>query len=215
MKPNYYYLATFLLFILGLTIGYLVCAYLEQKKQQVAVSNEKSSLRQTYLAELSKKEASQEPYYAKLSKKKAAQEKFHAEISAEKAKLEALIEHARSTKILGLRTTVYQVNDLEKATIWYSKAFQEVPYFKESYYVGFNIEGFELGLQPTEEKFTTPKTNVVAYWGVENIEQQYQRLLDFGAKGLGKPTNVGGEIVTATLVDPFGNVIGLIYNPDF
>lgn len=201
MKPNYYYITTMLLFILGLAIGYFICAYLTRQQQRTAISSERNALRQTYLAELSKEEATRQTFYAQLA--------------AEKERLDALVDSARNAKILGLRTTIYQVRDLEKASIWYSKAFQEEPYFKESYYVGFNIDGFELGLQPSEEKPTTPKTNVVAYWGVENIEQQYQRLLDLGAKELEKPNNVGGEIVTATLIDPFGNVLGLIYNPDF
>jgi lactoylglutathione lyase len=29
------------------------------------------------------------------------------------------------------------------------------------------------------------------------------------------PTNVGGDIVTATVKDPWGNVVGIIYNPEF
>jgi lactoylglutathione lyase len=29
------------------------------------------------------------------------------------------------------------------------------------------------------------------------------------------PVNVGGEIVVASVRDPWGNVIGLIYNPEF
>jgi lactoylglutathione lyase len=205
MKPNYYYITTFLLFTLGLVIGYLVCATLEHKKQQIAYANESQSSRQTYFAELSKEEASRQEFYAELSAKKTELEEKRA----------ALVDSLQHTKILGLRTTIYQVNDLEKATTWYTKAFQKKPYFKESYYVGFNIGGFELGLQPTEENATTPRTNSIAYWGIENIEHHYQRLLDLGAKELEKPSNVGGEITTATLVDPFGNVLGLIYNPSF
>lgn len=29
------------------------------------------------------------------------------------------------------------------------------------------------------------------------------------------PENVGGDIEVATVVDPWGNVVGLIYNPSF
>ena len=35
------------------------------------------------------------------------------------------------TKILGLRTTIYKVDDIEKATKWYTKVFETEPYFKE------------------------------------------------------------------------------------
>jgi lactoylglutathione lyase len=50
---------------------------------------------------------------------------------------------------------------------------------------------------------------------VHEVDKEYQRLIALGATEHEKPTNVGGEIVTATLKDPWGNVIGLIYNPEF
>jgi hypothetical protein len=38
--------------------------------------------------------------------------------------------------MLGLRTTIYKVPDLQKAKEWYSKVFKERPYFDKFYYVG-------------------------------------------------------------------------------
>jgi len=117
--------------------------------------------------------------------------------------------------MLGLRTTIYKVNDIKKAKEWYTMAFETAPYFDEPYYVGFNIGGYELGLQP-EETFTPNKTeSVISYWGVEKIQADYDRLIDLGALENEKPRNVGGALMTATVKDPFGNVIGLIYNPYF
>ncbi len=116
--------------------------------------------------------------------------------------------------ILGLRTTIYKVPDINTAKAWYTTAFETAPYFDEPFYVGFNIGGYELGLLPEEEP--SPKSeNVLTYWGVNDIEAEYNRFLAAGASELGKPENVGGEIVTAELKDPWGNVIGLIYNPEF
>src|SRR5689334_23015824 len=117
-------------------------------------------------------------------------------------------------KILGLRTTIYKVNDIAKAKKWYAQAFETEPYFDEPFYVGFNIEGYELGLQP-EEKPLTKSDAVVSYWGTNDVEFDFQRLLDLGAIAHESPQNVGGEIVVATLKDPWDNVIGLIYNPEF
>jgi predicted enzyme related to lactoylglutathione lyase len=118
-------------------------------------------------------------------------------------------------KMLGLRTTIYKVGDIKKAKEWYSKAFETEPYFDESFYVGFNIGGYELGLQPEVNPTTDKTESVVAYWGVEKIQEAYDRLIILGATENEKPYNVGGEIETATVKDPFGNVIGLIYNPHF
>ena len=46
--------------------------------------------------------------------------------------------------MLGLRTTIYKVSDLEKAKAWYSKAFSVEPYFVEPFYIGFNIKAMNL-----------------------------------------------------------------------
>ncbi|MCJ7468594.1 MAG: VOC family protein [Maribacter sp.] len=117
--------------------------------------------------------------------------------------------------MLGLRTVIYKVSDIEKAKDWYSKAFNTTPYFDESFYVGFNIAGYELGLQPEETTVTDKPESVLTYWGVDKIDKEYDRLLAFGASKHESPTNVGGELVVASVRDPWGNVIGLIYNPYF
>lgn len=116
--------------------------------------------------------------------------------------------------MLGLRTNIYKVSDLDTAKAWYSNAFGVEPYFDEPFYVGFNIRGFELGLQSEEENSIKSK-NVLTYWGVEDIHLEYNRLIDLGATSHEEPTNVGGDLMVATVIDPWDNVIGLIYNPGF
>ena len=109
---------------------------------------------------------------------------------------------------------IYKVHDIEKAKEWYSKAFLAAPYFDEPFYVGYTIGGFELGLQPSapgEHK----AESVAAYWGVENVDEEYKRFVDLGAVENEPPQNVGGDVVVATVKDPWNNVIGLIYNPAF
>lgn len=118
------------------------------------------------------------------------------------------------SKILGLRTTIYKVSDINKAKEWYARAFQTQPYFDQPFYVGFNIAGYELGLQP-EEDVLAKSDAVVSYWGVENVEETFNYFLSLGAIAFENPQNVGGEIVVATLKDPWDNIIGLIYNPEF
>ena len=119
------------------------------------------------------------------------------------------------TSILGLRTTIYKVADIHQAKEWYTKAFQTKPYFDEPFYVGFNIGGYELGLLSEEEPTRDKTENVLSYWGVENIEHEFSRLLELGATVYENPTNVGGEIMVAGVKDPWGNVVGIIYNPEF
>lgn len=118
-------------------------------------------------------------------------------------------------KILGLRTTIYKVDNLEKAIEWYTKVFGVPPYFNEPFYVGFNINGYELGLQPEDSNPIEKSENVLSYWGVEDIKKKYQHLISLGATTHEKPTNVGGKIMVATVKDPWNNILGIIYNPEF
>lgn len=123
---------------------------------------------------------------------------------------------SKNTSILGLRTTIYHVADLKAAKEWYSKAFQTEAYFDESFYVGFNIGGYELGLLPEETPVSQIKTvNVVSYWGVEDIESAFQHFIDTGSIAHEAPHSVGDPLKVATVKDPWQNIIGLIYNPVF
>jgi predicted enzyme related to lactoylglutathione lyase len=117
--------------------------------------------------------------------------------------------------MLGLRTTAYIVKDLAQAKAWYTKAFKTEPYFDESFYVGFNIQGYELGLLPEGNETNLKGENVLSYWGVEDIQKELERLIELGATIHEKPINVGGELLVCSVKDPWSNIIGLIYNPYF
>lgn len=117
--------------------------------------------------------------------------------------------------MLGLRTVVYRVPDLAAAKAWYAEAFRAEPYFDQPFYVGFNIGGYELGLLPDDTEPAHSADNVSVHWGVEDIEAEVARLIEAGATANEPPTNVGGPIVVASVKDPWGNLLGLIYNPTF
>jgi len=125
------------------------------------------------------------------------------------------IKNMEKQSILGLRTTIYNVEDINKAKIWYAKAFGIEPYFDEPFYVGFNIGGYELGLLQEKNPTTEKPESVFTYWGVNEIEKVYNHFLDSGAIEHEKPHSVGGPLMVASVKDPWGNVIGLIYNPVF
>ncbi|MBL8871180.1 MAG: hypothetical protein JNK90_15390 [Planctomycetaceae bacterium] len=114
--------------------------------------------------------------------------------------------------ILGLRTAMYPVTDLDAGKKWYSDIFGTVPYFSEPYYVGFNIGGFELGLVPDG---SPGRNGARVYWGVNDVVKELERLLTLGAKLHEEVQDVGGGIKVASVVDPFGNVLGIIENPHF
>lgn len=120
-----------------------------------------------------------------------------------------------SLNLLGLRTVCYYVSDINEAKNWYTKVLGIEPYFDEPFYVGFNVQGYELGLLPEEEKMEVKSANVLAYWGVEDIQDSYKKIMDLGAKEFIPLTDVGSGIITTELKDPWGNAFGLIYNPHF
>ena len=117
--------------------------------------------------------------------------------------------------VLGLRTVIYKAPDLARAKAWYSATFGIAPYFDEPYYVGFNVGGFELGLDPDVKKQGAGPGGSVAYWGLRDLAAA---LAELGARGVtirSPLQDVGEGILVATIEDPFGNLIGLIENPHF
>jgi predicted enzyme related to lactoylglutathione lyase len=116
--------------------------------------------------------------------------------------------------IRGLRTVIYHVTDLHKAKAWYSAVLGKEPYFDQPFYVGYNVGGYELGLDPAEKPVITG-TNVVAYWAVDNAQEAYQFLLSKGGVTDEEVSDVGGGILVGTVKDPFGNIFGIIENSHF
>jgi len=116
--------------------------------------------------------------------------------------------------LLGLRSHLLAAPDLAQAKAWYASALGFAPYFDQPFYVGFAVGGFELGLVPDARPAAGPGGGV-AYWGVADVPAVHARLLALGATNLEAPNEVGGGIVVGSVVDPFGNTLGLICNPHF
>ena len=116
--------------------------------------------------------------------------------------------------LLGLRTAIYHAPDLAKAKSWYSKILGIEPYFDQPFYVGFNVGGFELGLDP-DPSSSAGAGGVIVYWGVRHVDVALKRLLSLGATERTNVQDVGEGIRIATVLDPFGNVFGVIENPHF
>ena len=116
--------------------------------------------------------------------------------------------------LLGLRSAFCYVDDIAAAKLWYTKVLGFAPYFDQPFYVGFNVGGFELGLSPDRGQGNTPRA-YGAYWGVKDAKASYARLLELGAAPRGEIQDVGEGILIADVLDPWGNVFGIIENPNF
>ena len=109
----------------------------------------------------------------------------------------------------GIKTIVYHVSDLEEAKLWYSEMFGIRPYFDESFYVGFNIGGCELGLDPSSSEYSNGN-NSITYWNVDHIDTAFGHFKSKNVIVHQEVHSVGDGIRLGSIRDPFGNVIGLI-----
>ena len=116
-----------------------------------------------------------------------------------------------AVSIQGLRTVIYPAPDLEAAKGWWSSLLGLAPYFDEPFYVGFEVAGYELGLLPTAPL----SEGALTYWGVEDVAWAVAEARELGATEHAPVAEVGGGIVTATVVTPPGPILGFIYNPHF
>jgi catechol 2,3-dioxygenase-like lactoylglutathione lyase family enzyme len=116
-----------------------------------------------------------------------------------------------TTSLLGLRTVIYPAPDLGASKDWWTEFLGVAPYFDEPFYVGFNVGGYELGLLPTAD----PADGALTYWGVADVDAAVAASLAHGATEHTPASNVGDDIVTATVRTPQGAIVGFIYNPHF
>ncbi len=125
----------------------------------------------------------------------------------------------------GFATISYWADDMEAATRWYAELLGVEPYFVRPIegppaYVEFRIGDSldELGL--IDRRYAPAGAvpgpgGVVMYWHVDDIEATFQRLLSMGAKEYQPLTPRESGFVTASVLDPFGNVLGIMYNPHY
>jgi predicted enzyme related to lactoylglutathione lyase len=73
---------------------------------------------------------------------------------------------------------------------------------------------------PKERTSPTPSSEpggVITYWHVDDdVAATFERLESMGAKEYQPITPRGDQgFVTAAVIDPFGNVLGIMYNPHY
>ncbi len=113
---------------------------------------------------------------------------------------------------LGLRTVIYPTTDLDGARSFVTAATGVTPYFDEPFYVGFDVGGFELALDPNGD----PDRGVLAYWGVVDIDAAVAGLEALGAEVTSGIDEVGDDIRVATLRMPGSpGPLGVIQNPHY
>ena len=108
----------------------------------------------------------------------------------------------------GIKTVLHPVSDLATAKEMYSALLGFPPQTDGSYYVGYEAEGQHIGLVPGggPQGMTAP----VTYWHVSDLEAKLAEVTAAGATVQEAAHDVGGGRVVATVIDPDGNVLGLL-----
>lgn len=115
---------------------------------------------------------------------------------------------------------IYAANHSE-AVQWYSQYLNTEPYFKVPGYSEFRLGDFQAELGIVDSKYAPKNTSkksagITAYWHVDNLQTAVDKALEMGAI-IFEPITPRGDsgFVTAAVTDPFGNILGLMYNPHF
>ncbi|MEV1129660.1 VOC family protein [Agromyces sp. NPDC049794] len=119
----------------------------------------------------------------------------------------------------GFATVNYYASDLAAASAWHSEVLGIEPYYERPGYLEFRVgdHQHELGIIDAKYRANGPEQpgGEIVYWHVDDLQGTYERLLELGATTYQPPIERGPGFVTAAVVDPFGNVLGVMYNQHY
>ena len=127
----------------------------------------------------------------------------------------------------GMANVSFWAEDLKVAQEWYTKLLGVEPYFRRPdtenpAYIEYRIGDYQDELGLIDKKYapkvasSTGLGGAILYWHVDNVAEMLERLKEMGATEY-EPLTKRGEPgwVTASVLDPFGNIIGLMYSPHY
>lgn len=132
---------------------------------------------------------------------------------------------ADTQTLRGIATINFFADDMAAAKQWYSELLGVEPYFARPaegtpMYIEFRLGDYqhELGIidrQYAPKSAATGTGGAITYWHVDDLEAMVEKLKAMGAKAYEPITQRGEGFVTASVIDPFGNILGLMYNKHY
>lgn len=133
----------------------------------------------------------------------------------------------KKTLLRGLATVNFYATDLTAAKKWYSELLGIKPYFQRPdsenpAYIEFRLGDYHHELGIIDSKYA-PKGataigpgGAVVYWHVDDVAAALEKVKAMGANEY-EPLTKRGEsgFITASVLDPFGNILGIMYNPHY
>lgn len=122
-----------------------------------------------------------------------------------------------------MATVNFYASNLEAAKRWYTEFLGIEPYFNVPGYTEFRIGDYqqELGIIDSNyapEGYTAKPSGAIVHWHVDDLQETLDRLLALGATLFLPITDHSqgkGTFVTASVADPFGNVLGIMRNAHY
>ncbi len=124
----------------------------------------------------------------------------------------------------GISTISCFADDVAAARDWYAELLGIQPYFVRpevgpAAYVEFRVGNYQQELGIIDRRYASPQSTdpsgVVVFWHVDDLQHSLERLLAMGATPYEPLTERGEGFVTASVVDPFGNIVGIMTNPHY
>lgn len=108
---------------------------------------------------------------------------------------------------MNFNTVLYPVKDIDQARVTFTSLFGVEPRVDSPYYVGYSINGSEIGLVPGghDQGMAGPE----AFYDVEDITGTLNALKAAGAAVVQESRDVGRGLLVARARDTEGNIIGL------
>jgi predicted enzyme related to lactoylglutathione lyase len=131
-----------------------------------------------------------------------------------------------ATPLHGIATVSLWASDVKAARKWYAELLGIEPYFQRPdaenpEYVEFRIGDYEAELGIINANYSPNKApntgpgGAVVYWHVDDVAAVLEKLKAMGAQEYEPLVNREAGFVTASVTDPFGNILGIMYNPHY
>ena len=132
----------------------------------------------------------------------------------------------KSTTIFrGIATISYWADNVKDARNWYSQVLGIEPYFQKPdadnpAYIEYRVGDYQQEVGIIDKTYrpigaAERPGGAVLYWHVDEIDKALELLLSLGAKEYEPLTPRGQGFITAAVIDPFGNILGVMYNPHY
>lgn len=125
----------------------------------------------------------------------------------------------------GLCTITFYAHDMTAAEAWYTTLFGFEPYFRRDHdgapaYREWRVGDLETEFGLVSDSFrpvddATAPGGAIAFWAVDDVAGAEERLVSLGARTHQGLTERGAGFITASVVDPFGNVLGIMHNEHY